>query len=439
MALVGRSIIAQTIAWMVMMMAITPASLSSAADDFADGTVTIADLSQDFPEDAAAMASSPGSMAIHDIASNDPLIRAAVVLEKGIVVAKYIREDVDAETPFQVWSTTKSWISLLIGILVDHNLLSINETLGDIFANDSSAWDDVTEIETIAFRKAVTIEEMLTMSSGLVLPPNEYDELITVKETVEEVLKNGGGSSLSDTLAYPFIGDKGVFSYLAMSNILSYVVKERAGMTPRKYLAENVMVHLSIAESEYSWLQNSDGVEFSFHGLELTPLQMAKFGQLYLQGGQSGPTINNEEHRVISQSWIDASFTQHSVDSEGSGFGYGYLFWDYDPAYCALGLFGQDICIDRHLERVVVQQRDPNYDNALQGTFGIPHVALKETLSFDDVSGTFSMPFAPLKVAKSLPTGPKMSAVALLLLSWSVLKCSSALYGRYKRTRYDAI
>ena len=49
---------------------------------------TIIDLSQDLPEDAVAMDSSPGAAAVLGVATSDPLIRAAIVLEKGKVVAK---------------------------------------------------------------------------------------------------------------------------------------------------------------------------------------------------------------------------------------------------------------------------------------------------------------------------------------------------------------
>ena len=354
---------------------------------FADATI-IVDLSQDLPEDASAMASSPGAAAIDDFVSSDPLIRAAIVLENGKVVANYHRDDVNANAPFQVWSTTKSWTSLLVGLLVEGNLLALNETLGDIFQDDT-AWMDITD-ETLAFRKNVTVEELLTMLSGLISPPRRFDG-------------TGGGSSLSDSLSYPNIGPKGDFSYLGMSNILSYVIKERTGLTPRQYLAENVMSHLGISESDYDWLLNADGVEFAFYGLKSTGLQMAKFGQLFLQGGRTGPF---DEHRVVSQSWVDDSFTSHSTDSN-TGLSYGYLFWGFGPyMYCALGTFGQDICIDQNSGRVVVQQRDSDFSNDLQGNFLVAPIAINTTLSFatpsDDVDSSPSA--TPLEAANSSPS-----------------------------------
>ena len=153
------------------------------------------------------------------------------------------------------------------------------------------------------------------------------------------------------------------------SQIPSYIIKERTGMTPRQYQDKRVMKKLGIAEDKYDWLQNHDGVESSFHGLFLTPMQMAKFGQLYLQGGRASPS---DDKRVISQEFIDASFTRQVTINDNdpfaaaSGLGgtaYGYLWGGrYEspsrPVYCAEGQLGQIVCVDRDLGRVVVQQRD---------------------------------------------------------------------------------
>jgi len=322
-------------------------------------TPRIIDLSQDIPQDKAAMTSSPGASAIQQAAAKDPLIRAAIVLEHGDIVASYHREDVDLnETTFMVHSTTKSWTSLIVGMMVEDGLLSLDETLGDIFPNDE-AWADVTDGST-EFRKNVTVEEMLTMTSGLITTPNNFWD------------PSWGGSSLEDSLSYPEIGVKGEFSYLLVSNIPSYIIKERSGINPRQYLAERVMDKLGIGEDEYDWQQNDDGVEFGYHGLKLTPNQMAKFGQLYLQGGRIDPS--NDE-RLISQEWIDASFTQHATEDD-FGLPYGYLFWGtVGEAYCSLGLGGQDICVDRDLGRVVIQQRDLDY-GAMDDMQGLEHLVV---------------------------------------------------------------
>lgn len=361
----------------------------------------IVDLSQDLQEDIPAISSSPGAAAVLEAASQDLKIRTALVLEKGSIVANYIRgktgyenaaataterersvgvEVVNPYDPFQVWSTTKSWMSLLIGILVQDELLSIEETLGGIFQDDSH-WADVVD-GTEAFRKNVTIKEMLTMTSGLTWPESILNnpDLVVTEQDIEDSL-DSGGSSLSDSLADPDIGPKNEFSYLGVNNILSYVIKTRADMSPREFLQEKVMSRLGVAEDEYDWQQNADGVETSYHGLMLTPYQMAKFGQLYLQRGlvASGDTL-------ISQDWVDASLKHYSTDKTLTGMGYGFLWWFWEEGKnCAIGAFGQDICIDHDLERVVVQQRDTDVGNLLGGNLVISTVAMDPNLSFQEV------------------------------------------------------
>jgi len=72
---------------------------------------------------------------------------------------------------------------------------------------------------------------------------------------------------------------------------------------------------------------------------------------------------------------------------------YGYLFWstseldDPYPWWCALGAGGQDICIDRKLGRVSVQQRDMEALTA-EGNFIIANVALDPALSFSPDGAT---------------------------------------------------
>ena len=139
-------------------------------------------------------------------------------------------------------------------------------------------------------------------------------------------------------------------------------------------------------------------------GMRLTPMQMAKFGQLYLQGGRTSPS--NDE-RVISEEWIDASFTHHSTtDWSSVGMGhvnrlngnpYGYLFCGIEypsrsTVYCAFGNDGQIVCVDRDLGRVVIATRDNTGKNeGYPPLFNVLDVALEKTLSFLAPNGGLSL------------------------------------------------
>ncbi len=172
----------------------------------------IIDLSKDLPEDKAAMEFSEGAKAMEQAAIAEPRIRAAIVVENGKIVSSYYRKDVTPSDVSPIFSATKSWTGLLIGLLVDDGLLSVDQTLGEIFPDDA-AWTDVTD-GSEDFRKNVTIEELLTMTSGLLDPL--ADSLVSFLSGASE---EGGGSSLSDSLAYPSIGigEKGKVTYLSLS------------------------------------------------------------------------------------------------------------------------------------------------------------------------------------------------------------------------------
>lgn len=345
----------------------------------------LVDLSKDI--EVAASMDTPGAKEVSAWAVQHPEVRVAMVLEHGKIVADYVRGDVDPNVPYHVWSATKSWTSLLIGLVVQEGKLSIDETLGEIFT-DEQVWLNITDTK---FRQNVTIKEMLTMSSGL------YTEF---GPAVFPFLTDGGsagGGSLESSLQEPTVADK-VFSYLSISNILSYVIIERTGMTPREYLAENVLPSLGIEDSDIDWWQNEDAVEYAYHGMLLTSIQMAKFGQLYLQMGKS-----STENRLIGSDWVEASSSpqvEYQMDAPGedgvSLVGqYGYLFWlwsglqffqnpEVPGFYCALGLGGQDICVSPELKRVSIQLRDFNETEDLSvGGLIVAGVAMNPNSSFE--------------------------------------------------------
>lgn len=350
----------------------------------------VVDLSADF-ETASLV--SPGAAAIEATAAAFPKIRISLILEDGKIVSEYARDDVDPSDPYHVFSTTKSWISLLFAIMIREGLVELDETLGDVFTN-ASDWSEVNATE-VDFVQNVTIYEMLTMSSGLQdPPPGSLPDL----DPLTVFLDGGvaGGGSLAGSLAWPSLGEKGAFSYLAVSNIMSYVIQERTNMSPREYASEKVLPALGILDSDIGWWQNADGVEYSYHGMLPTAKQMAKFGQLYLQGKRSAP-----DTPLISSEWASNSTsvqvesapvvspTNPAVSLTGK---YGYLFWIFDGAavgfpdagefYCAIGLGGQDICVHPELKRVSIQQRDFE-DGA--GNFALHAVAFNKTLSFEEV------------------------------------------------------
>jgi len=307
---------------------------------------------------------SPGAEALIDaIDSSSDNIRTVLVLEHGKIAMSYVRDDIDASGLYSIYSATKSWMSLIVGMLIDEGSLSLDETLGDVFdSNDSSIWPNVAEAE---YMQSVTIEELLTMTSGLTDPPfssESYSDIDWQDPTssVEDLggMHNYGGANLIDSLNYLDVaGTRGEFGYVLTSQIVGYVVLEKSGQTPKEFASERIFPLIGIAPDEIGWDENDDGMQHSFTGLRLNAYQMARFGQLFLQRG-----LASSDSRVISEEYVEQSL---STQVDASNMSYGYLFWKIDGAMmgmgsmdCAIGLGGQTICINDEVDRVSVLQMD---------------------------------------------------------------------------------
>src|SRR5690606_14290192 len=101
-------------------------------------------------------------------------------------------------------------------------------------------------------------------------------------------------------------------------------------------------------------------------GMYLTPRDMMKFGELYLNEGKS----NGKQ--ILSQNWINDSFKNYRVlENTADENGYGYLWWhnnyelngDSIESIEARGAGGQYIFVLPKLEMVVVITSG-NYKNS---------------------------------------------------------------------------
>ena len=387
--------------------AVTAATAGAATPRRNSGTVV--DLSRPTFASSPSVNANPGADALIKLASNTiPELRTLLVMEHGCVVAEYTRPDVDPTVPYNVWSTTKSWLSLMIGLMIQDGKVGLDESLGDIF-DDCNMWrqnddgdDDGSshnhnnnrkmeremELETqiqiqmqmeedLKFRQAITIRDLLTMTSGLQLPA------ITTDAAGNEMWSDGGGT-LTEALLEPsrIVNNNNdqaqKFYYLGANNIMSYICKQRTEYaSPREYLAAKVFPSLGISNDAIEWRQNKEGMEYAYHGLLMTPTQMAKLGQLFLQGGRSNVT-----HTLINKDWVTAS-----TSLQAGSIDYGYLWWVYPTMFCAKGMGGQDVCVSPLTDRVVVQQRDFNFDKTKDEAItamDLAALALTSDLLFSD-------------------------------------------------------
>ena len=321
--------------------------------------LTVVDLSQPWAEAPGYNANNAATTLAAAVNSNT---RSYLLLKGGKKVAEYYRPDVSETDTSLMWSTTKSWSSLLIGILVDAGSVSVTSTLETIFPATTN-WAAVTDQ---AAKKAIKLEDLLTMTSGLKDPVG-----LPSQDSLVEVLNHG-------TYDASKIGS---FEYLATTHILAYVIKHASGgIEPETYAlgASGVFPALGVTSGSFSWganllfhvFDNWEGVSGSAYGLKMTVRQMAKLGQLYLQNGKASAS-----NQLVSSMWVEQSTSPVSnvgeldfcFSSTEKFTGYGYQFWTYRSKragyvdldyYCAIGHDGQYICVYPSLDAVFATASD---------------------------------------------------------------------------------
>lgn len=230
-----------------------------------------------------------------------------------------------------IYSCTKSFTSALVGIAIGQGHIdSLDHKVLDFFPEYTVAHDD-------AQKQAMTLEHLLTMTSGLDWP--EFSEpYSSLRNILMQMLRRGNWVRF--VLDRPMAAEPGTtFNYnTGASHLLSAIMKKTTGMNTSSFARKHLFDPLGI--STVFWRSDPGGVTFGGGGIWMRPRDMAKLGHLYLESGVW------DGQQVVPAEWIEASVAAPH---------YGYQWWILpDGAYAALGYKGQRIFVMPHLDMVVV-------------------------------------------------------------------------------------
>ena len=269
---------------------------------------------------------------------NTNLLCLIVHKDDHIVKEQYFRST-DSLSPHDVRSVTKSIVSTLMGIAIDKRIIpSEDQKIGDYLR---------PLVGTIDSAKAnITIRNVLTMSTGL--SGNDLPDVTEYNNWYN------APNQLQYTLNKPLIQQPGqVFGYnTGASHLVSVILTQVGGMSTFQFAKQYLFGPLGIAD--HPWQQDKQGYYIGGAGLSLTPHDMLKIGQLYLNKG----TYNGV--RVVSEEWIKKASTFKITTNGAQPFGpdYGYFWWiGSRPSHeylFANGYGGQFIVVVPDLNLIVV-------------------------------------------------------------------------------------
>jgi CubicO group peptidase (beta-lactamase class C family) len=263
-------------------------------------------------------------------------------------------EAITATSQLLSWSMAKSILHMIVGTLVDEGRVNPDQ-LAPV-----PEWRDDADP-----RHQIQVRDLLAMRDGLA-----YVEEYVIGQTshVLEMLYGDGQHDMAAfTAALPLAHEPGTFFNYSSgtTNVLSRVVADLVGYGDeyRSYLERRLFEPIGMTSAVATF--DTSGVFVASSYVHARALDFAKFGLLYLRGGEW------EGRQLVSREWAATAQTPLSVEAS-SGHLYSWQWWvsgDEYGTYWANGYEGQMISVVPALDAVIVRfghTPEENYEPRMQ-------------------------------------------------------------------------
>jgi CubicO group peptidase (beta-lactamase class C family) len=251
-----------------------------------------------------------------------------MVVRHGQVVAEGWWAPYSAGRPHLLYSLTKSFTSVAVGLAITDGLLSLDDRVVDVLPDHVPAG-----ISQQARR--VTVHHLLSMTSG-----HRTDSLAEAWQLEPDDLVKG-------FLRVPFPDPEGTRHAYdnATTFVLARMVERVTGRDLPRLLDERLFEPMGVDHAE--WDRVASGAAFGFHGLHLTTEAVAAFGELLRRDGRWG------DRQLVPREWVRLATRRHietlpsEIGAAGADFlrGYGYQFWMSRHGYFGNGANGQQCVV----------------------------------------------------------------------------------------------
>jgi CubicO group peptidase (beta-lactamase class C family) len=272
-------------------------------------------------------------------ASKMPRLHSLLVSRNGEIVLERYFNGVRAARLANIKSASKSVLSALVGIAIEQGKIpNVQQPIGSYFA-------DLLRNEKDAAKRQITVEDLLTMRSGLETTSNRnYGAWVL------------SGNWVRHALTRPLVSPPGAAMIYSTGNthLLSAILTRTTGKSTWQFAQETLAKPMGFTLAQ--WPRDPQGIYFGGNDMSMTPRQMLAFGEMYLNGGRSNG------RQIVPAAWVETSITPRTVSRRQSDRYYGYGWWvrelsGYDAFY-AWGYGGQFIFLVPRLDLVVVATSD---------------------------------------------------------------------------------
>jgi len=278
-----------------------------------------------------------------------------------------------------VYSVTKSVMSMLIGIAIDDGAIAgVEQNLAELLPSDVSVMAPGVG--------KVTLQQVLTMTGGI-LDDDSLSDWFIGPDWVEDVLSTPLEQPAGTGFAYSSRG----------SHLLAAILHEATGKPVLDFAREKLFDPLGISSEPadqsyfpsselpaynrrpgFGWATDPQGLNLGFADLKVTASDMVSLGQLYLDGGKWQGT------QLVPAAWVTTSTTNQQApgdDTSGYGYQWGVLESGGHPSFAATGHAGELIHVVPDLGLVVAVSClddaglfDPESFTSMVETYVIPAI-----------------------------------------------------------------
>lgn len=264
-------------------------------------------------------------------------IHSLLIVRHGYLIAEAYFSPYEGKEPHDLASVTKSLTGTLIGVAIAQGKIkSVQEPLLSFFKGRKFANPDPR-------KEKITIEHLLTMSSGLDCAGRGEPALwgmLSAPDNVQYMLDR------------PVIAEPGsTYGYCSGGmHLLSAILTQATGMKAEEFARQNLFAPLGIRSVK--WPADPQGISHGFGNLHLLPRDLAKLGLLFLNQG------NWDGRQLVPADWLKEATRSH-IKTGGAGtsdYGYG---WRVPPsgspvAFEASGRGGQQLSVLPSKNTVIV-------------------------------------------------------------------------------------
>ena len=248
-------------------------------------------------------------------------LHSMIIVKDGQVITECAREGYSARLPHLSHSMSKTVTGMVIGMLIDDGLLSLEDTLGALFP----------EYDIHPETAKITVKNLMIMSSGIA-----FSEMgaVTDERWTETFLASEPAFTPGEKFAYNSMN-----SYMLMV-IATRIINREYGLSTENFLKIRLFTPLDI--TEYLWEKGPEDIIKGGWGLYLSAESYAKLGIMMLSGGEySGK-------RILSEAFVTAATsTQIKTPEETGDFNYGYQLWvaRSTDEFLFNGMLGQNVLV----------------------------------------------------------------------------------------------